>query len=240
VDRRLPLGEPIQWEEYTFHLHPMDGHTRFSALIGFEADGIRYAHTGDQYFFIGEGPYGDRGRAQNHVYRNGATLKGYRQSGDWLASFRPDIVLQGHQAPFHTDDAFFEQIAKWNDDYEGLHRRLCPLGDDQAHFDLDAWGGWIAPYRSHVVEGESIHVVATLRNPLPRSARLRARLVGPHGWKGDAVEVDSAPRAEVPIALSVAPAGPCRRTAFAVELFVDDQPYGQVAEALATVGGDRF
>ena len=51
IDRRLPLDEPFQWEEYTFHLHPMNGHTRFSALIGFEADVKRFAHTGDQYFF---------------------------------------------------------------------------------------------------------------------------------------------------------------------------------------------
>ncbi|MFM7321742.1 MAG: MBL fold metallo-hydrolase [Armatimonadota bacterium] len=240
VDRRLPLGEPFQWEEYTFHLHPMDGHTRFAALIGFEADGIRFAHTGDQYFFLNDGPYETRGRMQNHVYRNGATVRGYRQSRDWLAGFRPDIVLQGHQAPFHTDAAFFAQIAAWNDDYETLHRRLSPLGDDEIHFDLDAWGGWIAPYRNHVAVGNAITVTATLRNPMPRPARLRARLVGPPGWTGASVEVHADARAEVPVPLSIQPGGPCRRRAFAVELFVDDRPFGQVAEALATVGGERF
>src|SRR5690349_1029732 len=52
VDRRLSLDQPVQWEEYTFHFGAMNGHTRFAALIGFEADGKRFAHTGDQYFFL--------------------------------------------------------------------------------------------------------------------------------------------------------------------------------------------
>ncbi|MDQ3812647.1 MAG: MBL fold metallo-hydrolase, partial [Armatimonadota bacterium] len=83
VDRRLPLDETFSWEEYTFHLHAMSGHTRFAALIGFEADGKRFAHTGDQYFFEkGWGkeampPFAQNQRAQNHVYRNGALLDGY-------------------------------------------------------------------------------------------------------------------------------------------------------------------
>ncbi|MEO9231423.1 MAG: MBL fold metallo-hydrolase, partial [Devosia sp.] len=52
VDKRIGLNETVQWEEFNFQFAPMSGHTRFSALIGFEADGIEYAHTGDQYFFF--------------------------------------------------------------------------------------------------------------------------------------------------------------------------------------------
>ena len=89
--------------------------TRFASLIGFEADGKRFAHTGDQYFFMGpDGKWPDRANGpivrwddkmvfQNHVYRNGALLDGYAQSGDWLLTWRPDIVLTGHQMAMHTD-----------------------------------------------------------------------------------------------------------------------------------------
>ena len=51
IDRRLPLDRTFTWEEYTFRLAPMSGHTRFSAAICFEADGKRFVHTGDQHFF---------------------------------------------------------------------------------------------------------------------------------------------------------------------------------------------
>src|SRR6185369_15632946 len=76
IDRKLALDKPFTWEEYTFHIHPMNGHTRFAALIGFEADGKRFAHTGDQYFFqkpFDDG-FKDNALMLNHVYRNGALL----------------------------------------------------------------------------------------------------------------------------------------------------------------------
>src|SRR5579872_1854658 len=180
VDRRLPLGEQFTWEEYTFRLHPMSGHTRFAALIGFDADGTRFAHTGDQYFFTnGVDGFQNNGRAQNHVYRNGALLDGYAESGKWMLEFRPDIVLQGHQPPMFTDDHFFRHIAAWNEDYAGLHRRVMPLGDDEPHFDLDGWAGWIWPYRTHVATPRPVPLNVTVRNPYPATAELTVRLVGP-------------------------------------------------------------
>jgi glyoxylase-like metal-dependent hydrolase (beta-lactamase superfamily II) len=50
IDRRLPLDQAFEWQEFTFRLAPMSGHTRFAAAIYFEADGRRFAHTGDQFF----------------------------------------------------------------------------------------------------------------------------------------------------------------------------------------------
>lgn len=248
VDRRLPIDRPVQWEEYTFHFGAMNGHTRFAALIGFEADGVRFAHTGDQYFFLtdkGEWAnefkrWDDKRVFQNHVYRNGALLNGYAQSAAWLLEWRPDVILSGHQPPMHTNDDFFRLVERWGDEYANLHRQAMPLGDDEAHFDLDSWGGWIWPYRTHVAAPQPITVTATLRNPLPRAAQLEARLVGPEGWQGTSATVAANARAEVQCELSITPAGPCRRQPFAVELTVEGRPYGQVAEALVTVGGEEF
>lgn len=248
VDRRLPLDQPVQWEEYTFHLGAMNGHTRFAALIGFTADGKRFAHTGDQYFFMdssGEwldtfGSWDDKRVFQNHVYRNGALLNGYAQSAEWLRAWRPDIILSGHQQPMTTNDDFFRLCDRWGAEYAALHRLAMPLGDDEAHFDVDSWGGWIWPYRTHITAPQLIRVTATLRNPLPRAAQLQARLVGPQGWAGTAATIEAAARAEVQCELSITPPGPCRRQPFAVELTVEGRPYGQVAEALVTVGGEEF
>lgn len=241
VDRRLSLDRPFSWEEYTFRLHPMSGHTRFAALIGFEADGKRFAHTGDQYFFTdGVKQFENNGRSQNHVYRNGALLDGYAESGRWMLEWRPDIVLQGHQDPMFTDAHFFRHIETWNEDYAGTHRRLMPLGDDEIHFDLDSWGGWIWPYRTHVAAPQPIELTVTVRNPYPKTTALHLRLVGPAGWCGSEATVTAQAREEVWCAMTITPPGPCRRQPVAVELSTEDRIFGQVAEALITVGGERF
>jgi glyoxylase-like metal-dependent hydrolase (beta-lactamase superfamily II) len=241
IDRRLPLDAPFTWEEYAFHLYPMSGHTRFAALIGFTADGKRFAHTGDQYFFYdGVEEFARNRRMQNHVYRNGALLDGYAESGKWMLEWRPDIVLQGHQPAMHTDDAFFAHIADWTRDYADLARQIMPLGDQEAHFNLDSWGGWIWPYRTHLPAVEPVRVQVTVRNPYPRRASLEVRLVGPSGWVGEAATLTAEPRAEVACSLTIFPTGPCRRQPIAAELVADGRPCGQVAEALVTLGGDLF
>ncbi|MBV9469794.1 MAG: MBL fold metallo-hydrolase [Abitibacteriaceae bacterium] len=246
VQRRLPLDQTFTWEEYTFCLHPMSGHTRFASLIGFEADGKRFAHTGDQYFFAhGWGqepllPFDQNPRVQNHVYRNGALLDGYAQSGQWLLNWHPDIVLQGHQQPFFTDGHFFEQIKEWTREYQETHQRAMLLGAEDTHFNLDSWGGWIWPYRTYTPVPKPISVRVTVRNPYPHQADLLVKLVGPTGWQGTTATLSAAPRAEVATSLEITPNGPCRRQPFAVELVANGQPFGQVAEALLTVGGEMF
>ena len=80
-------------------------------------------------------------------------------------------------------------------------------------------------------------VRATVRNPYPREATLEVRLVGPAGWLGSAATLTAPPRAEVSCELQVIPDGECRRQPIAVELVADGQPFGQVAEAIVSVGG---
>lgn len=237
VDRKLALDQPFEWEGYVFHLSPMSGHTRFAALIGFQADGKRFAHTGDQYFFDrGVESFEQNARSQNHVFRNGALLDGYEQSGKWMLDWRPDIVIQGHQPAMFTDEHFFRHIAEWTNDYAGLARQVMPLGDQDVHFNLDSWGGWIWPYRIVQDTFDPFTVRITVRNPLPGNALLQVQLVGPNGWTSEAKNLDASGREEVSCELSMTPQGPCRRQPIAVELTVNGRPFGQVAEALVTVG----
>jgi glyoxylase-like metal-dependent hydrolase (beta-lactamase superfamily II) len=246
IDRRLPLDQPFTWEEYTFRLAPMSGHTRFSAAICFDADGKRFVHSGDQYFFQradGSSAVDDWPNAmvmQNHVFRNGAFLSSYRDSAAILRAWRPDILISGHSGPVHTDDAFFALLDAWGDTFDEIHRDAMALKDDEIHFGLDSWGGWIWPYRIHVAEGEPVNARITVRNPLPIAADLTVRLVGPEGWRGTSTEVRAGPREEASCDLSISPSGPCRRQPIAVEILVGDRTFGQVAEALVTVGGCAF
>jgi len=241
IDRRLPLDKEFTWEEYTFRLHPMSGHTRFASLIAFTADGKRFAHTGDQYFFANRTDgFASAGRSQNHVYRNGALLDGYDISGRWMLDWRPEIVLQGHQPTMFTDDAFFRHIEAWPQDYAQTHRQIMPLADSDTHFNLDSWAGWIWPYRTLLKTPAPITVTATVRNPFPYHAKLTLRLVGPKGWQGETATLAAPPRAEISCPLTILPAGPCRRQPIAIELSCETHSFGQIAEALVTIGSEYF
>jgi glyoxylase-like metal-dependent hydrolase (beta-lactamase superfamily II) len=247
VDRRLPLGSTVRFHEYELTIGPaISGHTRFAALIGFEADGLRFAHTGDQYhgslgWVAGRTPDWTRDViTANEVYRNGMRLDGYHRSARWLGEFRPDVVITGHQAAFRTDDAFFATVEEHARSLEATHRRLMALGDADPHFEADSWGGFVRPYRTHLPEPGPARVVVTVRNPLPERATLDVRLTVPEGWTGESASLEAGPREDVSAELGLVAAAPCRRQPIAVELEVAGQPYGQVAEALVTVGGALF
>jgi glyoxylase-like metal-dependent hydrolase (beta-lactamase superfamily II) len=248
IDRRIRHHETVRWQEYEFHCAPMSGHTRFAGLIGFAADGKRFAHTGDQYFFMradgtwpdrAEGPitrWDDKVVFQNHVYRNGALLDGYAQSGAWLLDWRPHIILSGHQQAMVTNPAFFDLVERWSHEYQELHRRVMPLAADEAHFNLDSWGGWIWPYRTRLARPAPVTLTVTVRNPLPKVAELAVRLVGPAGWQGTSATLQAGPRAEVSAELQITPDAACFLQPIAAELTVDGRPFGQVAEGLVSVG----
>lgn len=248
IDKTIYQDEVVKWEEFAFHFAPMNGHTRFSSLIGFEADGVKFAHTGDQYFFQDDelnwiqDPLALREWSKNkrimrnHVYRNGALLDGYNLSAKWLNAWRPAIILSGHQHPFHTDEHFFKLVDAWSNEYRESHQQAMPLSEAEAHFNLDSWGGWIWPYRTTLPHPAPATVTVTVRNPLPHDATLHVRLVGPAGWQGTSATLQAKAREEVSCDLTITPDASCNRQPFAVELTVGGQPYGQVAEALMTVG----
>jgi glyoxylase-like metal-dependent hydrolase (beta-lactamase superfamily II) len=256
VDRRLHDGETVSWEGIDLWFEAASGHTRFQSLIGFEIDGLRYAHSGDQYGFIAKADFERRTmdavkgdvisewsgltHQENHVYRGGAHIDSFARSGAWLKETRPDIVLSGHWAPFRANDAFFDLIDERTRLYEGVHRRAMPLADTDVHFDVDSWGGWLWPYRLHLADGETTAVRATVRNPLPHSATLEVRLVGPAGWTGGTATLTADARAEVSCDLELTVSGECRRRPIALELVADGRPFGQLAEALVTVGGPAW
>lgn len=247
VQRVLPMESTQPWREYVLHIGPhFSGHTAFAALTGFEAGGVRYAHTGDQYI---NGTAWDPAHvldwarddlAHVEVYRNRMELDGYHRSARWLLEWRPDVVITGHGRAFAAEDRFFERVRERAEQLEELHTRLMPLGDDEAHFGPDSYAGWVWPYRTFLPRPGRADVTVTLLNPLPRTAEITARLVVPRGWSGDEVTLTVGPRARAECPLSFEATWDCRRRPIAVEIEVEGRCYGQIAEALVTVGGDYF
>jgi glyoxylase-like metal-dependent hydrolase (beta-lactamase superfamily II) len=244
VQRRLPLGMPFEWEEIPITLHPMSGHTRFSTLICLEVDGTRVAHTGDQIFFREtEAPYSPDARPfTNHVYKNGLDIGCYRETVGYLNSFRPELVLTGHTLPYRPDEAWYGMIEGVAEAFDEVHLNLMALGEEDVHFGAESQGGKLKPYQAHVPEGGTVGFEGWILNPFPSAEQARIALVGPDGWEGEEVVIDLGPREQAEIQIGITPpeGTVCRRQPVGLDLTVGDRPFGQVAEALVTVGGPLF
>lgn len=246
VHRRLPLGQPVQWEDVTITLHPMTGHTEFSTLICLEFDGHRVAHTGDQLFYLDPktnqltAPVDSSGVFTNHVYRNGLALGGYRDCVRLLKAFEPQLILSGHSQPYRPDPSLWPRLEQAAQAFDDVHRAVLPLGEEEVHFGADALAAKIQPYQLLVPGGATeIILHGWVLNPHDRPALAELSFcTPPPGWEADPVSVRLRPRTKEAFATRLrVPAGtrPTRQP-IALDLRVDGRAFGQVAEAWVTVG----
>ena len=239
-----PLCTPLHWEEYTFTLEPMSGHTRWSTLISFRADDATFMASGDQYFFTdwGVNDFTRTSAMHNHVYRNGALSESFHASNAVLRRVKPDIILPGHNSAYRTNADFYRLLDVYADDYRTLHADIMPLGAADAHFDVDSRMAWLIPYRVCLDTANTLKYQAVVRNPLPTEATVTARLSAPAGWEGETITLSAPARAEVTMTFTITPppGTRCRRQPIALELQVNGRPYGQVTEALVTIGHPMF
>jgi hypothetical protein len=178
----------------------------------------------------------------NHVYKNGLDLGCYVRTVDELERIRPDLVLTGHTRPFAPADEWYREIRRGAEAFDDVHRKLMLLGDDEAHFGAESQAAKLKPYRVHLPQGGPTELDGWVLNPLPRAATARLRLVVPEGWDGRAAQVELEAREQRAFRLTLSPPADvaCRRLPVSLDLTVDGQPYGQVTEALVTVGHPRF
>jgi glyoxylase-like metal-dependent hydrolase (beta-lactamase superfamily II) len=244
VANYLPNGQTIHWENIPITLYPMSGHTRFATMICMEVDDTRVVHTGDQIFFRGDDGMGYKPGAQlftNHVYKNGLDLGCYKKTLADLRAFKPELVITGHPRPYRTSPEWDAAIETEAQAFDDVHQTLMLLDDGAVHFGVESQGGKLKPYRAHVAAGEAVAFEGWVLNPFATTQTARITLLGPPGWRGQTLELVLAPREKQDICISITPLNvPCRRQPVGLDLTVGDRPFGQVAEALVTVGGARF
>ncbi len=230
VDRVLPLEQPIPWQEYTFSLHALPGHTLYAAAISFEVDGLRVLATGDQY----QGAAVDR---CNPVYQNLFQPHDYRRSAELIARLQPDLILPGHWDPIPVQPGYISLIKERGEALERLHNDLLP-GDL-----LYASGGdvtaRIQPYQVSARPGEPFQLTVEIRSPLPARRRCAVFLQVPSGWLVDCPQVDTWLEPGDPLRLPFSVTPPLgksvRRARLAADLTLGERHLGQRAEALVSV-----
>ena len=252
VDRPIPLGQPVAWEEYEITLHPLPGHTLYAVAIGFEVDGKRVLALGDQiheegwlaYLFRHEMGVGGKPitslpppKVLNYVYQNGFRLGDYRTTAEMYLGVRPQILLFGHWPPATSiTPEYLEQLRSRGETLERLHRQLLPLDD----FDADAGGitAVIRPYQATVSAGEWLPLAVECLNPYRDEQELRVDLRVPDGFSVRPASVQARVagsgqlRAEFEICAST---GPMRRARVTADPTVGSHRLGEQAEALVTV-----
>lgn len=230
VDRRLPLEQAIAWEEYTLTLYPLPGHTRYAVAVAVEVDGRRVLATGDQF-------QGDAGLEWNYVYQNRFAIDDYRATAALYRRLAPDLLLSGHWTPQWTTPDYFAQVETRGELLAQLHRELLPL--DDVDFGDSGFLARITPYQATAAGGDAFRFTVEVRDPLPQTASVVVRPVIPVGWHTAEPEITLtlAAHATGTAAFHIIPPTTVaiRRVRIAVDITVNDRPFGQQAEALIDV-----
>lgn len=230
VSRSLPLGEPIQWEEYTFTLDEQPGHTLYAVAIAVEVDGKRVLAIGDQF-------QGKDRVLWNYVYENRFQIGDYRKTAALYRKIRPDVLLSGHDEPFWVNAHYLDVLDERGAALERLHKELLPLET----LDLDAEGfiAWIHPYQPVTSAGEQLEFEVEVRNPFSYREKAVVRIAAPAGWKvaepEQNIPLDANATSTVKFHVNVPAGVKVRRARIAADLTVGGQRFGQQAEALVTV-----
>jgi glyoxylase-like metal-dependent hydrolase (beta-lactamase superfamily II) len=234
VDRPLPTGGTVQWEEYEIAIHDLPGHTAFAAAYSFTADGTRIVVTGDQQ----DKGWGRQPRHErlNHLYPARVAPDDFVKSAALYARLKPDLMLSGHWVPRWIEPEYLEMLAVRGQMFEELHRSLLPL--EELDLGLEGFAARIEPYRSEVRGGATLEFDVWVRNPFPQPRRARVELVLPADWQADpplhcpqlAARSAHSVRFAVQVGQEVR-----RRARIAADVSFGDSRLGQQAEALVTV-----
>lgn len=231
ADRVLPVGAPVQWEEYTLHIYPFRGHTRYEVGIFVEVDGKRMLFTGDQYQSEG-------GLKWNYVYQNHFNIGDYCATAQFYAELKPDLILTGHWAPITVTPEFLQTLLEQAACLEQMHKDLLlaeSLEGSESNTPIR-----IEPYQSKVRPGQGTLLEVFVFNPLPEPAEVRVEFAAPDGWVVEPTVWSAllGPGAEAVIAFTAAPpadAAPARRVRLAVDVTAGDRRIGQQAECLIDI-----
>ncbi len=239
VDRRVPVGTPVRWEEYELTLFPLPGHTRYAVAVSFEVDGVRVLATGDQH-------QDDDGIRWNYVYQNRFAASDYRQAAELFQRLAPQLILPGHAEPQWVAESYLPAVSVRAEALELLHQQLLPESPDLG---AEGFLARLTPYQATTCGTEPVAYTAEVRNPFGTTAEAVVQVVVPEGWAARAADVQDpasgggalrlalGPGQTGAVHFCVTPAGaqPARRVRVGLDVTVADRRFGQQAEALIDV-----
>jgi len=235
VDRVLADGDVVEHAGARLEAFHMPGHTMFALGLGGTIDGVRVAYTGDNLLAGALSPL----RAAAPIYRNVMRLGSIRVGVERLLEYEPEILLTGHTGALEVTREDLDGFLAWARDLELAFRRLAPVPglENEA---LDPYPAWFDPYRATVSPGTSVTVRVLVRNHAADARPARLRVRAPDGWSVDppdaTILVEGIGRSAGVAVTITAPASTTPgRLVITVDLELDGEPRGEVAECLLEV-----
>jgi glyoxylase-like metal-dependent hydrolase (beta-lactamase superfamily II) len=233
IDRVVPTGGTVTWNEYELGIHAQPGHTLFAAAFSLDVDGVRVVFTGDQQENLGVP--GERNEILNYQYRNRFRLGDYVQSAELYRRIAPGLLLSGHWEPRTVDEGYLDYLLDSGRRLDETHAALLPLDD----LDLGADGVLVrlVPYRAAVEAGGVVRYTAEVRNPHRESVDAVLRPVLPVGWSAEPAElhVGLAAQGTAEVEFDVTTGGAAPRQRVALDVTFGDLRLGQHVEAIVDV-----
>lgn len=234
VGRAFLDGEPQQWREYTLRTWHYPGQTEYHCLILVEADGRRILFTGDSLFKEG-GEWGSP-----IIFRNAFRPDSHRRCVEVLRQLpEVDLICPGHGPAFAPEPGWVDSFAARTDRLLSEFSDL--LGADRFGPGVDPFRARIIPYTIAAQAGRTFRVEVEVRGYGEAAQRAVIRLHLPPEWVSlPSVEIVEVLPGQVSRAVfRVTPpenVKPLRRTAIAADVALNEEPLGQVAEAMVEFG----
>ncbi|MFC2076381.1 MBL fold metallo-hydrolase [candidate division KSB1 bacterium] len=233
-DRIIEDEETITWEEYQLHFVHQPGQTDFAAGLFVEADGIRYAFCGDNFWAPEDPAAGINGPLipRNEYFLDGGFIKTTKK----LIELNPNVIAPAHTDPFQVTPADLRKLLDWT---EKMHAAVAGVIDSPGPmFGLDSRWAHFYPYRVNLSE-KPFRVEVRIRNHLDKPVQARVNLVLPDGIEAEggkreriAIEANSSAALTFQLLADPYSSGP-RRKLITADIRLDDHYFGQVAEMIA-------
>lgn len=235
VDRPIPDGQRIRWEEFTFTVHYSPGHADYHMSLFLEHEGRRIAFTGDNIF-----SEPDIGLQHSLIYRNHVHLDSHVRTARLVMNFEPDTICPGHGPHFNVTTDRLEQFV---DRTGQLRRHFMALTDGPVPdhgVDID----WISlyPFQPQALPGESFELACRVTNYSHDDYVIDAEPVLPDEWTSQPgslrFEVPAKEKGEARTTITL-PSDETRgpKMALAMDITINGKHLGQRALAVVNLRG---
>lgn len=112
------IEESFVWEEHTFKVIPLPGHTPHAVGILLDIDGERLLFQGDVL--------ADDGLTLNYIYQNDFDPADFVQVARTLQAEKPTLLLGGHWDPVRITPEWLDQLQHRAETLQELHHQLQP------------------------------------------------------------------------------------------------------------------
>jgi len=139
----------------------MPGQTEFALCLHGRIDGRTVAFTGDTIFGDPDDPK-QTGHEAVVAHTSAILEEGYIYGAEYLARFKPDILIGGHSFVMDRPAECIERFRRWSYRMRDAFQALSP--DEDYRYWFDPFWVRAEPYRVALRPGESAEVLVHVRN----------------------------------------------------------------------------